>query len=189
MARPSKRAQLLDAAIAVAARDGVRGVSFNSVVDECGISKGGLLYHFPTRDALVDAVVTHIADRWRTRLVAALAVPFDRATLAQRCAAYITVSFSTADPGDLALLQDGLRDPAAQATWRCLMDDWLLPRDGERPLTMDQRAALLAADGVWLASTSGMPMPGGEPDRDALADELVRRVSVEGVASADATPS
>jgi len=55
--RPSNRDQVLQAAMTVALRDGPGAVTIDAVVTECGMSRGGVLYHFPSKDALLQALV------------------------------------------------------------------------------------------------------------------------------------
>jgi AcrR family transcriptional regulator len=59
------RATLLDAAEAVVAREGFANLTLDAVAAEAGISKGGLLHHFRTKDRLVEGLVTRAADSWR----------------------------------------------------------------------------------------------------------------------------
>jgi AcrR family transcriptional regulator len=59
------RGALLDAAEAVVARQGVANLTFDAVAAEAGMSKGGLLYHFPTKDRLIEAMVKRAAENWR----------------------------------------------------------------------------------------------------------------------------
>ncbi|MFE7026924.1 TetR/AcrR family transcriptional regulator, partial [Streptomyces griseus] len=68
--RTSKRTQILDAATRVVQREGVKSVTFDSVAAEAGLTKGGLLYHFASRDDLIQAIHQHLADRWEADLVA-----------------------------------------------------------------------------------------------------------------------
>jgi AcrR family transcriptional regulator len=56
---------VLDAAEAVVARQGVANLTLEAVAAEAGISKGGLLHHFRTKDRLVEALVTRAAENWR----------------------------------------------------------------------------------------------------------------------------
>lgn len=51
------RTQLLDAAEAVVTRDGVRNLTLDAVVAQSGISKGGLLYHFRSKEDLAAAMI------------------------------------------------------------------------------------------------------------------------------------
>ncbi len=59
------RGALLDAAEAVVARQGVANLTFDAVAAEAGMSKGGLLHHFRSKDRLVEALVARAAESWR----------------------------------------------------------------------------------------------------------------------------
>jgi AcrR family transcriptional regulator len=56
---------LLDAAGRVVARQGIANLTLESVAAEAGVSKGGLLHHFPSKDRLVEAMVQRSAESWR----------------------------------------------------------------------------------------------------------------------------
>jgi AcrR family transcriptional regulator len=56
---------LLDAAETVAAREGVSRLTFDAVAAEAGVSKGGLLHHFASKDQLIEAMVKRTAFGWR----------------------------------------------------------------------------------------------------------------------------
>ena len=47
------------------ARQGVANLTFDAVAAEAGMSKGGLLHHFRTKDRLIEALVTRAAENWR----------------------------------------------------------------------------------------------------------------------------
>src|SRR3712207_8711030 len=52
----------LEAAERVVARDGVARLSLDAVAGNADVSKGGLLYHFPNKDALISAMVLRWVD-------------------------------------------------------------------------------------------------------------------------------
>ena len=54
---PTTRERILRAADAIATEAGAGMVSLDAVAARAGISKGGLLYHFPTKNALLQALV------------------------------------------------------------------------------------------------------------------------------------
>jgi AcrR family transcriptional regulator len=58
------RARTLDAAMHVIEERGATALSLNAVAERAGVSKGTLLYHFPTKEALVQAVVDHYVQRF-----------------------------------------------------------------------------------------------------------------------------
>ena len=57
--------KLLDAAEAVVVRQGISNLTLDAVAAEAGMSKGGLLHHFRTKDRLVEALVVRSAENWR----------------------------------------------------------------------------------------------------------------------------
>jgi AcrR family transcriptional regulator len=73
MTRPagSPRDHLLDAAESVAVRDGVSRLTFDAVAAEAGVSKGGLLHYFTTKEQLVEGMVRRAAENWRDHFRAA----------------------------------------------------------------------------------------------------------------------
>ena len=66
------RDQLLDAAEAVVVRQGIANLTLDAVAAHAGVSKGGLLHHFPSKDRLVEALVTRAAANWRACYLEAL---------------------------------------------------------------------------------------------------------------------
>ncbi|MBC8142331.1 MAG: TetR/AcrR family transcriptional regulator [Armatimonadetes bacterium] len=66
----NKRAEtheaLLLSAKRVVARDGVIKLTLDAVAQEAGVSKGGILYHFPTKNALVVAMMESDIQGWKT---------------------------------------------------------------------------------------------------------------------------
>lgn len=60
MPRKGRRDELLDAAERVLATSGSSAMTLDAVAAEAAVSKGGLLYHFPTKHALVAALVDRL---------------------------------------------------------------------------------------------------------------------------------
>ena len=56
-ARGSSRQKLLDAAAELISRHGVQDLTLEGVAAAAGVTKGGLIYHFKTKDDLLGAVV------------------------------------------------------------------------------------------------------------------------------------
>lgn len=51
------RRRAIEAAFAILARDGVKGLTFDSLAQETGISKGGLMHQFRTKNAVLKALL------------------------------------------------------------------------------------------------------------------------------------
>lgn len=58
------RNEVLDAAEALVAESGVIALTFEAVARATGISKGGILYHFPSKDALTAAMIERFTTRF-----------------------------------------------------------------------------------------------------------------------------
>ena len=71
--KPNTREVILDAAERVVARDGSRRLTIDAVVQESGFSKGGVLYNFPSKQALIEGMVARMIAETRARHDAALA--------------------------------------------------------------------------------------------------------------------
>jgi AcrR family transcriptional regulator len=60
-----QRNVLLDAAETVVVRQGLGCLTLDAVAAEAGMSKGGLLHHFPSKDKLIQGLVQRSAADWR----------------------------------------------------------------------------------------------------------------------------
>lgn len=60
MVRPSGKEAMLDAAEVVLTEQGAWRLTLDSVAEQAQVSKGGLLYHFPTKRALLQAMVARL---------------------------------------------------------------------------------------------------------------------------------
>ncbi|NIJ05878.1 TetR/AcrR family transcriptional regulator [Frigoribacterium faeni] len=58
--RPSAREAMLDSFEQLVVEAGERSATFDAVAAAADVSKGGLLYHFPSREALVDGLVARL---------------------------------------------------------------------------------------------------------------------------------
>lgn len=65
MSRPSNRESILEAAEAVVSSVGGAHLSLEAVAERAGISKGGLLYHFPNKESLLVAMVERCSRRFK----------------------------------------------------------------------------------------------------------------------------
>ena len=173
--RGDTRKRLLDAAAAVVRRDGAGALTLDAVAAEAGVSKGGLLYHFPTKEAMI-AVLLERLDRLLAEDVAAMAAAPEGA------AAYFIKSSVWADtPMDrvfvaatrLAEVAHGetlRRFAAGQASWLELLAADVGPAMA--------KAVLCMGDGLYfnamLARGPGGPPPEVEADVQSLLAAVER---------------
>jgi AcrR family transcriptional regulator len=94
--------QILDRAAALFARHGFAHTSVQAVADAVGLSKAGLLHHFPTKDALHAAVLAQSADLGQQVLDRVEHLPLGHER--DRRAVEAMVDVAMAHPGVVALL-------------------------------------------------------------------------------------
>ncbi len=58
------RAAAIQAALAIIARDGPGRLTLDAIARESGISKGGVMHHFRTKEAVVKALLEHLTERF-----------------------------------------------------------------------------------------------------------------------------
>jgi DNA-binding transcriptional regulator YbjK len=88
---PSRQEALLDAAIVIVGKEGIRRLTHRAVDAEAGMPPGSTSNYFKTREALVTAVVDRFAARERAawQAIAALVQPDSRRGLVAALAAYV----------------------------------------------------------------------------------------------------
>lgn len=153
------RDRLLDAAETVLVEHGASALTLEAVAAQAGVSKGGLLYHFPTKDQLAAGLVARAVQRVDAALVDASSAgapgSFTRA--------YIHVTLgdgsghTAADPLSTALLGALALDPSLLDPLREAYGRWQsrLERDGIDPA--DATLVRLAVDGWWTSLVLELP--------------------------------
>jgi len=66
--RKSKRVAILHSAARIIQNKGIFNLTLDAVAEEAGVSKGGLLYHFPSKEALVSGMVHHLIQQYVDRI-------------------------------------------------------------------------------------------------------------------------
>lgn len=169
----SARERVVDAAIALAARDGVPALTLDAVAAEAGVSKGGLLYHFASKEALLAGLVESALASWSRAIDNAVTADTEPTGRAAR--AYVRAACDPdEDPSrELALLAAAALDPRSAEAWRTAVDRWAAD-DGPE---LDLLVARLAADGLWLARALGLY--GLDATRTAVVTERIAELTRE----------
>ncbi len=162
---PCVRDRLLNAAEQVVARAGVGNLTLEAVAREAGVSKGGLLYHFPSKSALVTAIVGRLANQCDAKQQRAMETgkagpgSFTRAYLAARAVEPLDPKER---PVHTALLAAAGTDPQYLDEIRKRIAQWQmrLESDGIDPAVAT--VVRLAIDGLMLCGLLGLPVPEGK---------------------------
>ncbi|MBU8542616.1 MULTISPECIES: TetR/AcrR family transcriptional regulator [Roseomonadaceae] len=155
------RTRILDAAEAIVQARGVPALTLEAAARDAGISKGGLLYHFASKEALLTGLLGRLAE--------AMAVDFDKAVTSQpegsgrTARAMLAWAFGAAVPG--CELQDRAaavflaafhHDPALLDPIRAVFARMraALAQDGLRPGAA--QAIMCATDGLFMSHVFGL---------------------------------
>ncbi len=156
------RERILDAAEARLLDAGPGGLVLDAVANDAGVSKGGLLYHFPSKEALVAGLCERMLDGFERTLSELSQGDTDGPGAWTRAYLASTVTDRGSPADDTAQLMAGIlatlgRDSAHLETVRDHFNRWhrRLRSDGIDP----RRATIvrLAADGLWLSALLGLP--------------------------------
>ncbi len=133
-------------------REGLVRLTLDAVAAEAGLSKGGLLYHFPSKVALIEALFQHQIDQFNQRLQELVAEEANGVGSWLRAYAKASIEQIT-DPETASLFASlfaaGERYPSVLALMRQSYDSW---QQEVVASSIDPTKALLvrlAVDGFW----------------------------------------
>jgi AcrR family transcriptional regulator len=150
------RALLLDAAEQIAVEIGLGNLTLDLVAQRAGVSKGGLIHHFPSRTALIEGLFNHLLLGFEKSIKELIACDENKSGRFIR--AYLRASVKNRETrenkwlGAFALAMS--TDEALSQQWR----DWL--RKQMQQHDEDTNSAVgnmirYAADGIWLEDCTG----------------------------------
>lgn len=147
------------------AERGYSALTLDAVGEAIGVSKGGVLYHFPTKEALVAALLEELSAGFDADQVTAHEA--DQAAPGAWTRAYVTASAAPSDDGSsyvaaVALLAAVGYDPALLAPLQDRYAQWVERLDDDELPGVDAHVVRLAADGLWAADLFGLAPPGAE---------------------------
>lgn len=150
------KSEILKAAIELSTKSGLSGITVQAVADLAGVTKGGLLHHFSSKQELIEGVFNHLLEALDNEIDAQIAK--DKKPYGSFTRAYIRSSFSTVSWGESnpwpALAVSIVADPTLRQLWY----GWLKGRLAKHKATdsgLEMEIARLAADGVWLNLIDG----------------------------------
>jgi AcrR family transcriptional regulator len=148
------RRNLLDYTAKIAAEQGIAKVTIEAVAKSAGITKGGLLHHFSSKRALIDAMFADMIDQFDQRIDAYMAQDSISQAQGRFTRAYVAVmladeNFDPSTPWQ-ALCLSTISEPSSYEMW----ENWLNDRlNQHRSTDSDPMLEIvrLAADGAWFA--------------------------------------
>jgi len=165
------RARLLECAARLIVDQGLPSLTLENVAREAGVSKGGLLHHYPGKNALIDGLFEEVVDWFEGQVEDALDPEETRPARFSKAYLRVVAAIDMSVPEEkrLAVLMLMLSsDPHYCARW----NQWVearLERHAQTDLTPLARTLRLAADGLWLSDLGGGPDSNPDARRNILA--------------------
>lgn len=165
------RALLLDVAAALCVERGLSALTLEAVARRAGVSKGGLLHHFPSKQGLLEALSDELLADFGRRIDAHAAEDPEPAGRFARAYLRASAGFEGESGGWNGLAVAMMGEASLRGRWTVWLDERL-----ELPDAREDGVALavvrLAADGLWLSDLLGAS--GSLKDkRAALIDALL----------------
>lgn len=173
MARPSNRDRVLDAYETLLVEGAGATVTLDAVAEAGAVSKGGLLYHFPSKDALVDG----LADRLRSR--AAEDVERLRAAPEGPVAYWVRTANEDVAAGLSRTYQAllglaGTGQPSARRAIADVERGWSAALEELIADPVVARLVRLVGDGLYLEGLTGLPGAADDSELVAVLERLAR---------------
>jgi len=184
MASATTRGRILTAAEDVVLSEGVAHLTLEKAAARAGVSKGGVLYHFPARSALVAAMVERLAAGYDDALAGRPGGPagsgdaFARAYVDETFGEIATPRAERAQRLGAAVLAAMASEPELLAPLRAAFTRWQARIEQDSADPVPATIARLAADGLWLSELFGL---------GPLDDDLRRRVRAALLSALDAS--
>ena len=125
--RTSKRDRIITGALELAHCDGFDSLTFDTLAEHVGLSRGGVIYHFRTKTELLEGIAAAFLERWRTQALAALGGPLAETSRTERIEA-LTRSVLDGEilPGEVSFMLSAT--PQAETIKNAcdvLRDEWI----------------------------------------------------------------
>lgn len=152
MGTSGRKIEILEAASKVVAEKGIFNLTFEAVAKEAGLSKGGLLYHFPSKELLVEEMVEHLAGNYKRKIDEQ--ATNDVVSEGKWTRAYLDVTFKNTYKNKnmhAGLLAAKAINPDLMQPIREVYEEWQKAIDNDQINPTLATIIRLAADGIWLA--------------------------------------
>ncbi len=161
---------ILQSVARIVSEEGADALTIDEVAKSAAVSKGGVLHHFPSKEALLLAAFAHNLDSFEDEV--ARLEREDPDTPGAYTRAYLRACVECFGPSRddcLAFLHQFRSIPSTVRLVRSYKERWMhrVEQDGLNPAIANM--VRYVGDGIWLASTAGETKP-------ASFDEMVERL-------------
>lgn len=140
---------------------GANAMTLDAVAKQAGVSKGGLLYHFPSKEALVEAMISHLIDDFDAAIQAEIAREISEgkaSTMGRWLRAYVRVNTTPQDETEAiscSLMVAFAANPKMLKPAQQAFERWQQQAENDGISAEVATIVRLAADGCWLCRLFG----------------------------------
>ncbi|MRN55156.1 TetR/AcrR family transcriptional regulator [Paenibacillus monticola] len=152
-----KQDLILKAASNIVQRDGVAQLTLEALAKEAGISKGGLLYHFSSKEALIKGMMDKLNESYGAEIQRK--AEEDQQSHGAWSRAYVEATFNELDCGvdmSSALFAAAFANPKLLEGMQAQYKVWQSHIENDGTDSVQATIARLAADGLWFAEMFGL---------------------------------
>ncbi len=171
----SSKDLILDAAERIVLRDGPAHLTIDAVAAETPLSKGGVLYHFASKDDLIRGMIARRMDQFEAEMEQF--VKADPNPAGRRTRAFLSTFTQCQGEGSArdricaAMLAAVANNPNLLEPFQARFRSWKqsITEDGLNPVAA--AVATLAADGLWFGELLNFP-----PFEPGMRDQIIARL-------------
>ncbi len=173
------RRKAMECAVRIISEKGPGAVTLQAVADGAGVTKGGLLHHFPDKTSLTQAVSGYLLDKMNAEILNFMdRDPVEYGRFTRAYVKSISADLTSAQNEQwMAVAVYSITESASRSLW----NDWIRTKEREHQDTdCDTRLQILryAADGIWFEAVMGKDA-GSKKHADLLFD-IIRMTYPDG---------
>lgn len=174
MANPQSREIILQAAGAVLAREGSSRLTIDAVAQEASLSKGGVLHHFPTKNALLAELLRRISAEFQGEMEGERG---DGSSWAEAMLKLVMLGEETDCAVESAMLMSLKGNEELTAIINEDLARWGAQMESENTPAPMRSLVLLVMLGRWLSVTVGLNVCPTEKSRQDVCEWLCQQVT------------
>ncbi len=168
--KPSAKAKILNAAALVVDRAGAAHLTIDAVAEQAELSKGGVLYHFPSKRKMLEGMVQYVVQQTRERVASHRSEIDDGPNPTARS---LIMALQEQDDHEramsLAILAAAAENPTLLEPVRGVIAQWFADTEDEGPLGV---MLFLAIEGIRFLDMLNL-LPTNPGERTKLLSSLL----------------
>jgi AcrR family transcriptional regulator len=168
----STRETILESANALVRDEGVGNLTLDAVAAHAGVSKGGLLYHYPNKDSLIEGMIEHSLVLFEQEVDRRADASPDGNGRWLRAFVEVTIEARPEHHPGSSILAAAATNPSLLAPVSTYFDRWHQRAISDHCHPIVASVVRLASDGLWFADMFTTTAPAGRERQEILQHML-----------------